>query len=251
MGRAVHGAFEIPDNYFLVILPANAEFETLPPYSDAKVKLCSNYNVLKIIVALAQALYSITTLYNTRGDQIERFGYAAFGLTATPYLYMSLMNLLGNLIRPDYPTLYLTESQDMREAMANGATFDGTVGKLTSASEMTLYVCNRDLHTSFRPGVAAYGAAVLGAVPIGIIGGLTHFQKGYSTHAQRVWIMMWIVIGIFNGAFLHDSLSIVNSTYPSKMLLSLCMVLYLSAPAIGAFVVVVQQMKSYGVCKEI
>ena len=109
----------MPEDYYLVILPRDAKFEPLPP--GKKMKLCSNYNVVKILIALAQVVYAITTLYRAKGDQITRFGYAAFGLTVIPYLFMSIMNLIGNLMRPDYPTMYLVESQDMVDAVANQA----------------------------------------------------------------------------------------------------------------------------------
>ena len=33
------------------------------------------------IVAIAQMIFSSITIYRTRGDQIEKYGYAAYGLT--------------------------------------------------------------------------------------------------------------------------------------------------------------------------
>ena len=119
MEPAIHGFFDMPEDYYLVVLPRDAKFEPLP--AGKKIKLCSNYNVVKVLIALAQVVYAITTLYRTKGDQITRFGYAAFGLTVIPYLFMSIMNLIGNLMRPDYPTMYLIESQDMVDAVVNRA----------------------------------------------------------------------------------------------------------------------------------
>ena len=62
------------------------------------------------------------------GDQIQRYGYAAFGLTVAPYLLMSIVNLLGTMLTPDYPCLYLVSSEVMDEAARReGARFEGMV----------------------------------------------------------------------------------------------------------------------------
>ena len=132
----IHGSFNIPEDYMLLILPANAELTPLPP--GGKVKLSSSYNAITVLVALAQALYAISTLYKTRGDQISRFGYAAFGLTVVPYLFMSFMNLIGNLLRPDYPALYMVQSSDMTAAVAKGWKIAGTVAELSPVYEAKL-----------------------------------------------------------------------------------------------------------------
>lgn len=52
---------------------------------------------------MVQIVFGMSTLYRTKGNQIERYGYAAYGLTVTPYALMSILNLAGNLMRPDYP----------------------------------------------------------------------------------------------------------------------------------------------------
>ena len=59
------------------------------------------------MVSIVQVLLASATLYETRGDQFNQYGYAAFGLTVIPYIVMSIVNLLGNLLTPDFPTLYL------------------------------------------------------------------------------------------------------------------------------------------------
>ena len=70
-------------------------------------------------------------MYETRGDQIERYGYAAFGLTVAPYLVMSIINLIGTVLTPDYSTLFMIESEIMEEAgQSDGACFRGAVGRL-------------------------------------------------------------------------------------------------------------------------
>lgn len=68
------------------------------------------------MVAIFQLLYTSYTLYKARSDQLTRYGYADFGLTVTPYIIMSFLNLLGNLSTPEYPTLYLVGPAELEEA---------------------------------------------------------------------------------------------------------------------------------------
>jgi hypothetical protein len=83
--RKIHGAFQLPPGYRLEFVPRRAAFidttseESLN--SSGTTSISCNYSSVKIFIALAQAIYSIATIYRTRGDQIREFGYAAFGLT--------------------------------------------------------------------------------------------------------------------------------------------------------------------------
>lgn len=257
--------------------------------------MCSNYNVLKIIVALAQTLYAVTTLYDTQGDQLERFGYAAFGLTVTPYLFMSTLNLMGNLIRPDYPAMYLVRSRDMDElARTCPQSIDGTVGSLTATYEQSLIekiVLNHELggyhqqpqgggqgaggslhgvsrsaqenhqelhHGVFRLASLSFALMatcgfILSFIPIAVIGGMTRFRPGHSTHAQRSWIMSWIVFGAYLGwwqGYVSSTSHVAGLGLFQLIYLGLICALY-SAPALGGMIVVGQEISSYGVCKRI
>jgi hypothetical protein len=58
------------------------------------------------------------TLYRSRGDQIERYGYAAYGLTVIPCLVMTIVNLLAQIAAADYPTVYIVSSPEMEKARA-------------------------------------------------------------------------------------------------------------------------------------
>ena len=40
---------------------------------------------------------------------------------------------------------------------------------------------------------------VVNCIPIAIIGGLSHFQRGHSTTAERGWTMAWLGLGMFFG----------------------------------------------------
>ena len=92
-----------------------------------------SYHFPKGLLAIFQALYACATLYETRGDQIERYGYAAFGLTVAPYSVMSIINLIGAVLAHDYSTVFMVESKIIEEArQRKGACFRGAVGNLMS-----------------------------------------------------------------------------------------------------------------------
>ncbi|KAH7075014.1 hypothetical protein FB567DRAFT_182368 [Paraphoma chrysanthemicola] len=131
--RIIHGRHILPAGYRFAILPHDAEFENSSTSRGSQhlhVEISATYNMVKALIALAQSAYALTTLYRARGDQIEQFGYAAFGLTVAPYAVMSIMNLVGNLCRPEYPSLYLVESSTMDEARSRGGLFDGAVARV-------------------------------------------------------------------------------------------------------------------------
>ena len=81
-----------------------------------------------------------------------------------------------------------------------------------------------------------------GLIPIAINGGLSHFNAGHSTIAQRVWTMTWLAIGWWI-SFTVDAYSVKRENFSF-------LVLY-AAQAIGGFVVVTQMLLSYGRCIEI
>lgn len=76
-------------------------------------------------------MYASVTLYKAKGDQIERYGFAAFGLTVIPYLIVTLVNLIKGVITPEYLKAYLVHSAIMDEAkQCCGAKFEGIVGTI-------------------------------------------------------------------------------------------------------------------------
>jgi hypothetical protein len=77
-----------------------------------------------------QTGYAAYSVYRARGDQITVYGYAAFGLTVIPYITMSILNLVAQIVSDDYPMLYMIQSAEMDEAIERGGTFLGPVAKL-------------------------------------------------------------------------------------------------------------------------
>ena len=299
-----------------------------PPNPDIPpaVELSSNYNLPRGLIAIFQTLYASATLYQTRGDQIKRYGYAAFGLTVAPYLVMSIINLLGTMLTPDYPCVYLVRSEIMDEASRReGAKFEGmvatlisepvTVGKCVefcidednrlfirgpreSISQRGLHDANdvvpmEVLNPDTRQGdpketrrsrnlikrsdhsvlmgrlkrvrhptvwiseglgggddhmflelLNRIDLLIVGSIPIAINGGLSQFDTGHSTIAQRTWTMSWLAFGLTLGAAFGPMIEdVVMNAF-------LRLTIYFTS-TIGGFVVVAQMLMSYGRCVEI
>jgi hypothetical protein len=122
---------------------AEAGRSTREDNSDERrnIVISSSHNVPQVAVALVQVVYAGITLYRTRGDQLNRYGYAAFGLTVLPYIIMSIVNLLGNLATPTYPTLYAVDSYELQGYHINSisrlrkSSFIPVVGRILQDSE--------------------------------------------------------------------------------------------------------------------
>lgn len=134
---------------------------------------------------------------------------------------MSFLNLLGNLLTPNYPTLYLVDSPELMEAVSRGATIDGVVGMV---SEVDWDASNYDRflghHANNIPECSRWKTVgesyqrpqrlwflwwpfvvvFLGAIPYAVIGSLTHFRAAQSTKAQRILTMFWLTSGVYIGA---------------------------------------------------
>ncbi|KAL9610498.1 MAG: hypothetical protein Q9167_004807 [Letrouitia subvulpina] len=160
--RRVHGLCELPPGYALQCIAPNSDItlsrehnhfelwtaETTEVFSRRRllsttesthqplrpnkakepVLISSHYSFAKALIALFQVSYSVLTVYRAQGDQLATYGYAAFGLTVTPYSVMSFINLCASLLTPDYATMYLVDSDIMVEARKRGGRFEGVVG---------------------------------------------------------------------------------------------------------------------------
>lgn len=286
LATKINGLCRLPKGYELAVVQHGATFEEPEVHAlrrwpstlfhaepTARPSVSCNYNFIKIIVSLVQLLYAISTLYRTRGDQIAMYGYAAFGLTVAPYAWMSLINLIGNLIRPQYDAMFVVESEDLDQlrarikaevesgdaAAAELFMVTGTVGRLTPLAEANLKQSHlekrgqQSLNSRFEPDTGIFfllmGAFYLGAVPIAIVGGLSHFAPAQSALYQRVWTMMWLVFGFAVGATVsmfttHRTMKI-GSMAATEVLFSV----FYAAPAIGGYVVVAQMINEFGVCE--
>ncbi|KJZ73165.1 hypothetical protein HIM_07362 [Hirsutella minnesotensis 3608] len=252
MASQVHGIARLPAGYRLLVLPGWTTFELdndddekeisqapsmtftkrfrdfLGSPFKAQPKLTStvpcSYNVIKVLISIGQLLFSVLTLYETRGNQLAVYGYAAFGLTVAPYFWMSLVNLLGNLMCPQYPNIFIVNSPTLdrlrREIEAKGLSarypFDGTVGRISQETEarvldanahllrcttaLEIFFSRLDTETdksseAMTLAFQAIAAYIVAAVPIAIVGGISRFDPGQSATYQRVWTMMWLCFG--------------------------------------------------------
>lgn len=90
-------------------------------------------------------------------------------------------------------------------------------------------------------------------VPVAIIGGLSKFHPGHSTHAQRIWTMTWLSFGAI-GPIILVILSWFNrdskkgENWIGFVIGCIYIILFYAAPAIGGFVVVGQMLRSFGTC---
>jgi hypothetical protein len=133
-GCKIHGLVgKLPAGYGLAYVPLDAEVR---PFTDATqagaYKVASNYNVAKALLSIFQTCYAAVTIYKARGDQITVFGYAAFGLTVLPYLVMSLVNLIAQVVTADYDTFFIVHSPELDEAKRRGFVVEGITGTLVS-----------------------------------------------------------------------------------------------------------------------
>ena len=99
-------------------------------------EITASHSLGKNVAAIVQIVATAYTLYQIKGDQFERFGWTAFGLTVVPYLLMALINLLGNLLTPNYEAMYLVSSNVSDEAAKRpGGRFEGMVARVEHAPE--------------------------------------------------------------------------------------------------------------------
>ena len=172
--------------------------------------------VASAIVAIAQVIFSSITIYRTRGDQIEKYGYAAYGLSVYPYALMSLANLIQWAVCGRYPFLYVLRTATLVEAEKKGGVFEGAVGNLeiyreesdAAFSEPPSWVSP---FPAFRPpgDYRNYKRIVpiIGSL-IFVIAVISHpvfvllvsgFNPGQSTRAQRVWMLGWLIVNELSG----------------------------------------------------
>ena len=88
----------------------------------------------------------------------------------------------------------------------------------------------------------------IGLIPVMINGLLSHFESGQSTHAQRAWTMIWLAFGIFYGLLISTVASIAEILLDDLPYYGALLLIPISAPAIGGFVVVAQILMEYGSC---
>jgi hypothetical protein len=142
-GYHVSGTCDLPEGYRLAYVPPNAQVEHVMPEVALSRILQTSYSLASGVISIVQIISACSALYQSKGYQIDAYGYAAFGFTVTPYLVMSFLNLLANCFTPSFPNLYLVHTEMMDEAISRGGQFTDIVGKLESepllVEDLTLF----------------------------------------------------------------------------------------------------------------
>lgn len=286
------------DNYFLAEVPPNTPFTKTtwlprtepptvwklissfiwtppPPVEEATVfdgqratidhtnmRLPHNLKILQSLFGLGQTLYGVYTLYMAKGDQIDEYGMLAFGLTVTPYVFMSIINTLASLVTPQYPGMYLLRTPDMGAAEKDGGHFGGIVAEILidnswgkTNKKVALDFLDDD---NFRTWLYRIMLCVLVVAPIGIIGGFAKFRLNIETNSTTriVWVLLWLVLGAVSSFWIRA----VEYKFADFMcryglvteffgwLYYALFVVPLWVPAIGGMVQVGLMMRDYGSC---
>ncbi|KAM7203282.1 hypothetical protein V8F33_002273 [Rhypophila sp. PSN 637] len=266
--REIHGLCETPEDYLLCVVPFGVQLKPVSgPATEAKKPyvLSSDYSVVKALFSLVQIVVGSITIYRSRGDQITQYGYASFGLSVVPYVFMSVVNAIATVCAPTFPTMYMIRTPDMDRAERDGGHFEGVVAELVPGKPAEEYKVGETKPEKVpstineRPWTLLYIVLIFLlslAVPLGIVGGLSgHFGQGLrSTRAQRGWIMSWMLVGSLSSLvalFFQLSLRFApptNENYGWMLFIALCIVAPFWVPAIGGMVSVSGQLREYGIC---
>jgi hypothetical protein len=179
------------------------------------IEIPGKLDFAKILISILQLVWGISTLYNSRGNQIDLYGYAAFGLTVAPYAVMSFLNLLASLFLPIHNTMYLVWNPDMREAITNMdclyrgrrpgkfagmiATVDLKMARKKMRKELggqrIPYDEGGPVERPVRLGVYYSFYLVVAVLPLAIVGAFTGFRTGSDIRVQRAWVLAWLIVG--------------------------------------------------------
>jgi hypothetical protein len=259
----VHGLCSLIPEYTLAIVPKDAAVtirgirHNMSTTEKERVlkesQIASAWNMPKGALSIGQILFGVYTLYRARGDQLQEYGYAAFGLTVLPYAWMSLVNLLANLATPSYPCLFMIWTPEMDAAIAAGARIDGVVGTLDVDAYAHEPVPVRYI-TSL--GKADWFATfVCCTIPFGIVQLYWRFSGGYIGQnipvARQAWITAWYAVGCvtplwFYGLLFSDTGSAGRRRVPRRQ--SYIWIAVSMTIAIGAVVQVVYMLQDFGNC---
>lgn len=247
----IHGQFRVPPGYKLVFVPRWASHEIRSPAGSDQCHLASSYNLPKLLVGLVQAVWAVATLYRARGDQIQRYGYAAFGLTVAPYAFMSIMNILGTLLNPEYAAVFLVRTPWMSDAEADGGFFAAEVcfepvGDTTQAAHPPRRSRTAHRESAVDEVLLSVLALFCGCIPLAVIGGLSKFQAQGSSDFAQVFTMAWVAVGIVVGVIL----GLWRAQWRQRLEVRHAILLPIAygLAALGGMVQVGLMIRDYGVC---
>ncbi|KAK3994460.1 hypothetical protein QBC44DRAFT_391772 [Cladorrhinum sp. PSN332] len=297
----IHGQYWLHKDYYLATVPPTGlpnlklnggqKSITAEPASfkeQSETVLSSSHNLLKLSASLAQSVWAAITIYRASGDQIQQYGYAAFGLTVAPYATMSIINTIANILTREYPAMFvlrtplLTKLENEQKVFFNGAldviidatppdsVQKGLQGRLKRLGTWVDVVFLQKQHHQFPDSVLPVEmnalltplSLLVSLVPLAIVGGLSGFQQGNSTQMQRGFTMSWLIVGIVYGVMAHDILDplflphrlshekkLRSGRVRNNPTLYFAIPLFvLAVPVVGGMVMVAQMIGEFGVC---
>ena len=137
----VHGLCELAPGYGLSYISPNVKvyarhYAQLGNQDIKSTRIASTHDIPRILFSLIQTVSGGYSLYKARGSQIDRYGFAAFGLTVLPYMIVSIINFIASLLSAEYETVYMVHSTMMDEMVSRGGIVDGVVGSLQENTDM-------------------------------------------------------------------------------------------------------------------
>lgn len=237
---------------------------------DPDINIPTNRDIARIIISILQVLWGVGTLYEARGNQIATYGYAAFGLTVTPYALMSLLNLVTSLFYPAYPTMFLVWTPDLQDALnQDHGRFSGIVARVDmdylEDRRQTQHRRTRLTYrtwTNSRRGIAYLVCyVVILTIPFSVVAGLTGFRTGSDLTVQTSWILGWLIVGsvsalpvrfitmsLFQGRKQGKGILEQSNSVAADALIGWLVMLALWVPAIGGMVTVGKMLEDFGIC---
>ena len=152
----VHGLCNLAPGYELIYVPADIKVTSRsketprPPLLESikskdlrkviqsvrsQTRLSSSQSLPRLLFSIVQIVSGAWSLYRAQGLQIERFGFAAYGLTVLPYMIVSIFNFAGSLLTKEYEMVFLVHSTIMDEMISRGGSVDGVVGTVDPQPE--------------------------------------------------------------------------------------------------------------------
>ena len=266
--RTFHGRYRLPKGYSLHTLPPGAKLAPVSsprpamegePKEDSFSKPAHQTSAVKVLFSLAQAVAGGVAIYRARGDQIQQYGYGAFGLSVVPYVFMSVVNLTALFLGPEFPSMYLVWTPDMDEAEQQGGDFEGIIATLVTPEDGPDGLTERaDLLWYGPVSIFSWSIVyylVLMAAPVCIVGGLSGFRPGdTSTAAQRGWILSWLIVGSVSSgvvAFFRAAMLSEFATDRAFFFFFLFLAIPFWIPALGGMVMVGLELREYGICSRL
>ena len=250
----------------------------VPALQNSKeIALGASTEVTGAAIAIAQVIFSVITLYRNRGEQVEKYGYAAYSFSVFPYALMSLANLIKLVFCGRYPFVYVLRTKTLIEAERKGGLFEGAVGvlencdkgdddsqdddpmasfaepplwlKLISHPWLRLRGDYRNLRICIPPIIMTLILVLVFISQPIFVFHFSGFNHGQSTRAQRICMLGWLIANVVSAMLPYDRNVMVDAARRVVLMLTL-LTLSMCVFAMWGFVTVggMLRAESYQLC---